>query len=181
MHPIKTYLRKRSWKPVEAQLLQPYERRQVTNPTSAGNTVREYLERRPQKRYFQETVSEGWPIRRKKVQWRIRLNYTYPWGNARHTKVSDGPERVFPTEEAADAYLGRRLRGTAITVWVNPHAPEEVMAFLEYRRIWTLRVGLTAAALGLLWLIVALGLGRSHARKERERARAASPPATAGE
>ncbi|MDX9999939.1 MAG: DUF3592 domain-containing protein [Polyangia bacterium] len=168
LHPYQVFMRKRNWKPVEGQLLQVYERRQIQNPATERSTVREYLERRPQKRIYQETVSEGWPIKRKKLQWRIRLYYTYPWGNTRHTQVADGPERAFPNEEAANSYLNQRVRGSKIKVWVNPTSPGEATAFLEYRRVWTLRMGFVAVGLGLIWLLVALGLGRAHSRRERE-------------
>lgn len=174
LHPYRTFQRKRSWKPVQGQLVQPYQRRQVSNPTAERSTVREYLERRPQKRIFQETISEGWPMERKKVQWRIRLSYTYPWGNARYTRMADGPDRAFPTEQAANEFLDRRLRGALLTVWVNPKAPQEATAFLEYRRVWIVRAGLLGLALGLIWLVSALVLGRSHAQRERALADAQS-------
>lgn len=167
-HPYETFLRKRRWKPVEGQLVQPYQRRQIVNPTAERSSAREYLERRPQKRVFQETVEEGWPIKRRKLRWRVRLNYTYPWKNTRLTRMSDGPPWTFASKEEAEAYLRRVLRGTALRVWVDPSAPERATAFLEYRQIWHVRVGLTATGIGLLWLLVAVILGRSHARKEQE-------------
>lgn len=178
MHPYRTYLRLKRWKRVEGQLVQPYQRRQIVNPSQENSTVREYLERRPQKRIFKETVSEGWPMKRKKLQWRIRLNYTYPWKNARYTRMNDGPDRAFVSEAEANSYLEGRVRGTRLKVWVDPNDPSEATAFLEYRRVWTLRVGFAGAGLGLFWLLVALVLGHSHRRREREaeeKAQEASP------
>ncbi len=168
--PFQTFMRRRTWTSVKGTLSSAVERRTKLRMSGRGETRRDYLVKRSQRRIFSKVVTRGWPLKSKKRVWIVRITYTFPWKTRqktrRITRIADSPTREFESAKDAQEFLGKRLNKGAVQVWVNPKDPGQATVFLDYPSVLTLVLGFAMLGLGLLWLIVALLLKRAHVRQE---------------
>jgi len=158
--PYRTWWRRRHWKRVDGTLVQAYQRWHRSKMSGRGVTPEEYLERRPQKQVFEVVVERGWPLRRRKRVYRIRIHYTYYVGNHKHVKVADSPGRDFESHVEASRFLAGVVRKGKVRLWVDPQDPDRATAFLQdpWSARWV-RLGLGVAGAAVVWLLVVLVLG----------------------
>jgi hypothetical protein len=167
MTPWETFWRRRNWTSVKGRLASAVERRTRLRSSARGETRLEYLVKRSQRVVFSKVVTRGWPLKRQKRVWIVRITYSYPWKTGRITRVADSPAKEFESRSEARAYLVKRVPKTgAVRVWVNPKNPREATAFLDYPSLLTLVLGFAMVGLGVVWLIVSLLLRRAHLRQE---------------
>lgn len=164
--PWRTLSRRRNWTTVKGRLASAVERRTKLRSSARGETRLEYLVKRPQRRVFSKVVTRGWPLKRKKRVWIVRITYTYPWNTGRITRVADSPAKEFESRNEALAFLAKRIHKGVVRVWVNPMDPSEATAFLEYPSLLTLVLGFAMVGLGVLWLLVTVLLRRAHVGQE---------------
>jgi len=167
MTPWRTFSRRRNWTTVKGRLATAVERRAKVRSSARGETRMEYLAKRPQRRIFPKVVTRGWPLKRKKRVWIVKITYTYPWKTGRITRVADSPAQEFDSRKAAEAFLAKRIDRGTVRVWVNPEDPRQATAFLGYPSMVTLVLGFAMVGLGVVWLILALLLRRAHVRQQR--------------
>lgn len=165
--PYRTWWRRHHWKRVDGVLVRGYEKRRREKVTTRGVTATEYVQRRSQKRIFETVVERGWPLRRRKRVFRVRLHYTYFVGNRKRAQIADSPDREFASRREAAQFLARVIERGKVHLWVDPRNPDRATAFLQdpWSVYWVhLGLGVTIAA--LLWLLVVLVLARRIRRAE---------------
>jgi len=174
--PYRVWWRLRNWRTARATLLQTYERRVEHRATSDGApSPSEYLARRPQQRVFEEVVTKGWPITRKEKQWLVRISFSFAGPKGVVTRVGDQAPLTFESAMEANAFVEERIDKGAIRVWYDPEDPDHATAFLDSQSFRWVRLGLTLAGLGVVWL---LALAWRNAVRKRILAEAASQGVT---